>query len=54
MNAVTEMTKAHVVNGINVNDLMQIVEGVSADPRNAATGSSAMCRTRSSSTPTAT
>jgi uncharacterized OsmC-like protein len=38
MNAMTEMTKADVVNGINVDDLRQIIEGVDADPSNAATG----------------
>jgi len=37
MNAVTEITKANVVNGINVDELMKVVEAVSADPANAAT-----------------
>lgn len=37
MNAVTEITRPNVVNGINVDDLMQIVQGVVADPANAAT-----------------
>jgi uncharacterized OsmC-like protein len=37
MIAVTETAKAKVVNGINVDDLMQLVEGVAADPANAAT-----------------
>jgi uncharacterized OsmC-like protein len=37
MQTVTELTKPQVVNGINVDDLMQIVEGVAANPANAAT-----------------
>jgi uncharacterized OsmC-like protein len=37
MNAVTEITRPNVVNGINVDDLMEIVQGVAADPANAAT-----------------
>ena len=32
MNAVTEMTKSRIVNGINVDDLMALVGGVAADP----------------------
>jgi uncharacterized OsmC-like protein len=37
MNAVTQLTKPNIVNGINVDDLMQVVQGVVADPANAAT-----------------
>jgi uncharacterized OsmC-like protein len=37
MNAVTQMTKANVVNGIDADHIMQIVEGVVADPATAAT-----------------
>lgn len=37
MNATTEMTKPEIVNGINVDDLKQLVAGVAADPANAAT-----------------
>ena len=37
MTAATEMTKPRIVNGIDVDELMQIVEGVNADPANAAT-----------------
>lgn len=37
MNESIEMTRPKIVNGINVDDLLQIVEGVNADPANAAT-----------------
>jgi len=37
MNHVTEMTKPKIVNGINVDNLMTLVEGVSASPANGMT-----------------
>lgn len=37
MTTTTEMTRPEIVNGINVDDLKQLVAGVAADPANAAT-----------------
>lgn len=37
MNAITEITRPRIVNGINVDDLMSLVGGISADPANGKT-----------------
>ncbi|GGC04723.1 osmotically inducible protein C [Novosphingobium endophyticum] len=37
MNTMTETTRPEIVNGINVDDLKQLVSGVAADPANGAT-----------------
>jgi uncharacterized OsmC-like protein len=37
MNAITEVTKPDIVNGVNVDELKQLVAGVAADPANGTT-----------------